>query len=484
MSHAPPFPPAWQKYVDASIARLWSRVAGLLSSSGTLPVPQFVDPQDSTGFASNTNTGQTANNVPAGSGPILTTDEANRRMVGKLGASTTMQYLSEDLGSVGFNPANLDLNGHALTVVLPFITLHTGGTVATVVAITPLFPGGGRREQLSTSDIVSWTPFILNTSGLPGTSPVPTRILDTSADVGSWIMDQTDANPHIVDLSRPIDPAVASSPPFTVGDGYRIVRPGRLPVVVAPDPSDTVGGGTLVFEHAQIVHTGQQDPGVSSFSVQRLFFTQCSVTTVLYGCNLNDCYVSDGAQGTFIANIVAGAWIPNGTTDETGGQLNFLGGDTYVCGNLPFEIGETIYNSVFVSSNALGGGMQFQTIRNGNPGIELGQGGQLQAFGLLWGKGNGGVGLQIDPGGIFNINSSGGLNTPNLTGAVKDFGFLFDGTVLTVARAWNDATGAYTEAGGPATRQTTWANYALAIAGGGFGLNVHCVQALSGISTL
>lgn len=50
-----------------------------------------------------------------------------------------------------------------------------------------------------------------------------------------------------------------------------------------------------------------------------------------------------------------------------------------------------------------------------------------------------------------------------------------------VARAIDPATGIVTEAGAPATRATTWANYQGTIAGGGFDFQAHCVEANSAI---
>jgi hypothetical protein len=95
---------------------------------------------------------------------------------------------------------------------------------------------------------------------------------------------------------------------------------------------------------------------------------------------------------------------------------------------------------------------------------------------LVWGNGNAGTGVAMEPGATLVVPDEVG-KVPSVTGTGGDFGFVnVNGATITVGRAFNDPTGAYTEAGGPATRATTWANFAAAIGGGGFGFQAHCVQ--------
>jgi hypothetical protein len=93
---------------------------------------------------------------------------------------------------------------------------------------------------------------------------------------------------------------------------------------------------------------------------------------------------------------------------------------------------------------------------------------------LLWGSGNTGAGIAVAPGGALIVPAAVG-KIPTVTGAGGDFVFIGQngGANVSVARAWNDAVGAYTEAGGAATRATTWAHFAATIGAGGFGFQAH-----------
>lgn len=68
-------------------------------------------------------------------------------------------------------------------------------------------------------------------------------------------------------------------------------------------------------------------------------------------------------------------------------------------------------------------------------------------------------------------NDGATANTPLLTELTIAGANDFKLVGKTVARAWDDTTGAYTEAGGVATRATTWAHLAGSIASGGFAGN-------------
>ena len=86
----------------------------------------------------------------------------------------------------------------------------------------------------------------------------------------------------------------------------------------------------------------------------------------------------------------------------------------------------------------------------------------------LWGSGNAQFGVQLDA----NRSMAYQTNVPTITGALGDFRL----ATATVSRAWDEAIGAYTEAGGPPTRLNTWANLAALIGAGGFGGNAHNVE--------
>ena len=88
---------------------------------------------------------------------------------------------------------------------------------------------------------------------------------------------------------------------------------------------------------------------------------------------------------------------------------------------------------------------------------------------------NGQIGMTVYPGATAIVPGT-APNIPTVTGTAGDFGFIpQQGTAgpVTVARAWNDAVGAYTEAGGVATRTTTWAHFVASIGAGGFDFQAH-----------
>jgi hypothetical protein len=446
------------------------------------PIALFVDPQQSTGFASNTNTGQTANNVPLGSGPILTTVENNRRMNvpnRSLAGNTTIAYLSEDTANVGVNFRLLSLAGFNLDFVGGLVPLDTGGTITTVTAIDSSVADGGQRERLQVSDFTDWTPFIVNVHSLGGTSPVFTRVQDLTRNATAWVASQEVGEVTFGHLSQPTTEDGANFSQFVVADAFRIVRPFRLPLEMAPTPL-TSGGGLVSFTNFQIHATGNTAEQPSTFFQPTPTWTQCSFDgPLLTGGQFNGCAFEDGMQGLFFGGFFAGVLLPNGGTDQVVGALN-IGGNLYVTGDSSFTIGATFYQTVFifsVSQVSPFDGIQIQSIANGLPGCNYDQGATLLLGGLMWGNGNTAQGLLVNPGASFIPE----VFTPNLFGSTpgtNDFAFLFNNTILTQARAWDDSVGAYTT-----LRTTSWANYDAAIAGGGFAHNAHCVQAIAGVST-
>jgi hypothetical protein len=117
-------------------------------------------------------------------------------------------------------------------------------------------------------------------------------------------------------------------------------------------------------------------------------------------------------------------------------------------------------------------------------GLTIRPGGTFSVLaGLLWGNGNEGHGVIIAPGTHVWLSQT--QTPPTITGQTGTRDFAFIGStgpdvpilqVFEVARAFSDATGAYTESGGPATRATTWANLLATIAGGGFFGHATCLE--------
>jgi hypothetical protein len=430
------------------------------------PIALFVDPQNASGKASNANSGQTVND------PILTTTENNARIraTAGLGSDITITYMSEDLGSEGFSTETLNYFGHTLTVNMPLVDVFQGTTISGVTRINPQAASGGQRQRLQVADFTDWTPYVINAHSLPGTSAFFTRVLDLSADVSAWIMSQETGEVHFGDVSRPVNNAMTSSPQFTIGDSYVIVRPGRLPI-----DTPTVNSGSLIINNG-LLHTVGLGPGsITSFTLNGFTANHCSIDgPLLFGGNFNDCTVTDGAQGLYIANLKAGGLLPNAGTDQQTGALNFSG-DVYVTGDSAFTVGGTFYEGIFIETGALGvetaTGIQIQDAGLGGAGIEPGfravGGGAQLILGLIWGNGNTDLGMELDPTGQLSLLTA---PTPNITGATQDFGYVANSLQVLSGRAWDDSIGAYT-----ALITCTWANFDKTIAGGGFGGNAHCV---------
>lgn len=130
-----------------------------------------------------------------------------------------------------------------------------------------------------------------------------------------------------------------------------------------------------------------------------------------------------------------------------GGEFIFQGPD--FTGEVPFASRNTANIGPFVE------------------GISISKG-KCSVTGKLWGGNNGDFGFAVGryPDTHVDWDTD---EAPNIVGASGDFTlFLFDGGGVSVARAWDEDNGVYTEAGGVATRATTWANFVALIGGGGF----------------
>lgn len=419
----------------------------------------FVDPQNSTGHASNANPGTAL-------APILNTAEVNRRFFfGQLTGNTTVTYLSEETGTVGLDLSTTDLETFNLTVNMPLIVTHTGGTLNVgTTAINPLAAAGGQRQTAHTTDIATFAPFAF--SGLGGASPNPQRLVDTVTGGTAWIV----SGAATASMSRPVDEAVSIADALTIGDAYKIQRGGLLPLANAPAPVSD--GGRLTFNNAIFTASSVGPAQITGFSTSPIVCNHCSwLGPVLFGGAFNDCYFAAGMQGNWSATIVAGVLLPNTNNDQQTGALNFSG-DTYVTGPSTLHLGATFYQGSSISPGfglaATSSGIQVQDC--GPPGIRVEQGATAFVQGLIWGNGNADVGILIVAGADLVVGV-----VPSVTGVAGDFAFLSINLERNTARAWNEGTDSYN-----AAIACTWANFNAGFPGG-FANNAHDVTGNSSI---
>lgn len=435
---------------------------------------RFIDPSNVSGLANDANSGATALL------PILTTAHLNSLLFFRsLTGDVTITYMSDDpIG--GLDLSTLDIGTFALTFQGTPQTLHTGGTLnAGTIAINH---NANQRQVAHTSDLASFNPFVHTTFG--GAAANPTRLIDNVTTSSAWIV--TDATPVAPSLTQPVNPD-GTIGTLTIGDAYRIVRGSILTLEDTSSPSFELNGQVTFNDFA--FDLGSVGPNVGSglhqgsSGFQPVAFNRCSfLDTANVSGSYSDCAFMFGASGNGTIFLAAGLYVSNSSTGEMNGSLA-LGGNCYVAQptvNSIFECGGVLIANLFIFEQfgVASGGIQIQdSIADG---ISIRQGACLLGQALIWGSGNAGVGVIVGPAAAAAIGSSGLI--PSVTGAMGDFAFRLAGNVkIQVARAWNDATGAYTEAGGPATRATTWANFTAAIGAGGFALNAHCVQGASSL---
>lgn len=270
---------------------------------------------------------------------------------------------------------------------------------------------------------------------------------------------------------------------LTIGDSYRIQRGGILTLSIATGFLNNPGltGGFVTFNDFAF-------SGISfGNTLSATTFQRCSFeNNILTASVCLDCFVGAGALilGYTAAStlvVQAGLLVTTGTDSWSGFML--LANDVYITGlglvldqqtgyaNVALGVstivgagGIQLHDNTFLPTGPQGALTFLLTSNIGNPLGLLGE----EAPALIWGNGNSGVGVAIGPGATGGVSAS---IVPTVTGTLGDFGFIGQngGAVVAVARAWNEPVGAYTEAGGVATRTTTWAHFAGAVGAGGFG---------------
>lgn len=410
----------------------------------------FVDPANSTGFASDSNTGANATNTPPGTGPILTTLHANTLVFNRfLTSNRTIAFMSDDTSGIAFDTMTLDQNLGSLTVAGTPQIQHTGGTLNTgTITINPTAGGGGQRQVVHTSDLVSFAPFIPGAGG-----HIAYWVHDTATNGSAWVMSAT--TPASPSMTRP---AIGNSTgTLTIGDAYTVQRGSVL----------VVAGQFVSYQDLEI----SGDTGVGGND-----YIRCAVNSVTLESQYDNCYINRPfIDGTIFVNA-------GGANVASSDKANIVAAsDVYFTNSSLFIDPQHFLIEV---QAGFGAGIQVQDMAQSGLTVltswDASRNIVFGAGGFIWGNGNGGVGIAINTGATITVDH---VQPPTVTGAGGDFVFLSagGGATTAVARAVIVATGAYTEAGGPATRATTWANFATAIGGGGFGFQAHYAEGNSAI---
>jgi len=416
----------------------------------------YVDPADQTGNASDGNPGTDP------SAPIATTAHLNAvNFFGRLTANTLIQYLSDDASGTPVVVEYLDVGDFTLTIAQTRQVLHTGGTLnAGTVAINP---AAKQAQIVHTSDLASFAPYVVTQNG--GASTYGVRVTDTTTGAGAWIMSAATAA-----APKTTRPLLNGSPgALTIGDGYTLTRGGRLRLALQGPP--VFASGSIVIQDCAF---DLDSGGPGGLNVD---YIRCSyVGAIAVGGNLIDCFAQNDMVETFAGPI---EMTSGGGLITTGGGVWTssceLGGDLYVTGK-GLRIGGDFLASPFFAVGGPGAGVQVQDcsadaiVFYESFSVALATGSSNP---LLWGTGNTGVGLVVAAAQGVGVSSQ---VPPTVTGTGGDIAFIGPANTGLVQVARAAVNGQYTEAGGPATRATTWANFAAAIGSGGFNFQAHDVE--------
>jgi hypothetical protein len=456
------------KRLEALVALLMGRRGGGGGTFARTDLPYttiYVDPQDETGNASNTNPGTSP------SLPIATTAHLNAvNFFGNLTANTTIEYLSEDTSGTGFQISTLDLGPFSLTINMERVSVHAGGTLdAGTVAIDP---EGNQAQIVHTSDIATFAPYVVTQLG--GAATYPVMVLDTTTLASAFVV--SDAAPAAPKCSRALleDGTIGA---LTIGDGYTLTRGGQLTLSMQPAPLyANVAGSSITFNDVAFTANSGGIYGASPLA------NRCSFMNVNTSWTMTGCFCQAGTFEVVAGplSMVGGVLVTTG--DDTWSGSFELGGDVYVTGR-GFQIGGDFFANVFfiAPDHAEGEGVQFQDNQDNGlivynaSSLVIGAGATQSLF---WGTGNVQAGLVVFAGQSAAVASN---RPPIVTGLVSDFAFFGPAGADYVMVARAAVLGEYSEAGAPATRATTWSNFAATVGAGGFGFQAHDVESNSAL---
>lgn len=423
----------------------------------------FIDPANVSGVASDLNTGATDNNVPPGSGPIRTTAHLNALVFQRVMINNTfVNYMSNDASGVELLLNTLEYADFVLTATGTF----QQSAATTAVAVTDVNETTNQRETITFG--IDPTPFILTAlGGTGGTNPFYVKVVGGANDgTIAWIVKSAGVNQAFC------------STPVNTGDSKGTISPGDT--LVIGRGSDIEIGSDVATNLLSAVNFNIVDSGEGLADVYE--FTNCSLPNGFSAtASLTNCFVV--GLFAFYVGIQFGVYVsthdPTFNTYDSSVALSLSSG-VYVTG---FGIlvnpsyGHTVVTfgdfangrgaGFFDCTSTIGAIVVQAPMAAAGPGVRGNQA-------LIWGLGNTGAGIVIGPGATLVVPA--GSEVPIITGTGGDFAFVGQngGALVTVARAWNDAAGAYTEVGGVATRTTTWAHLFTTISpGGGFDFQAH-----------
>lgn len=415
-----------------------------------------VDPSNISGHANDLGPGTSA-------APLLTTAELNRRLVTTIPSSNgaqidlTVTWLGDQLA--GDAPLDMSqLRGTSLIIEIfgtPTV-LHSGTLTSGTIAINPSASGGGQAQVLEDTalGINGWAPYVGYYARIVGGPRAGTTVYITKSLPGT----------SSAKVARPTSAGFAAGSMLS-GDSYQIVRPTNL----------TFGHISPQTQGSYIEFTDftYNEPNPSTFGIGSTFISNGNVF-FMNRCTAGGSLVADSIQlfNCWTVGITATRVTMQGgvylTTQTSQIGLLALSSDVYIT-NDGLLLGPSNIQAITFSPG-YGAGVQFQDCAASAISVFAGTVATSidpNNHPLLWGTGNGfGNGLTavfVYPGSHFVVQQS---VPPTVTGPNGDWQV---GVYNTACRAWNEATGLYTNQ--IATR--TWANFYAAIGSGGFGGNAH-----------
>jgi len=412
----------------------------------------WVDPQNESGRASDTNNGTSDLT------PFLTTERLNRVLFfGLLTGNTTITYMSDDTVGAFVDISFVNLDSYTLEFVGTWQVVHTGGTLVT--GTTAQNPEENGRQIVKTSDLAAhdWLSFIWSALDVGGTSAFPVALVDTVTHAMAWIVSPGTAV-NTVNTAAPKN-ANFSAGTLTVGNGYELVRGSFLAVRSAQS------GPEWAQSPAQFVNFTFRDTTTFGPNVRT---DVCGWTnTPSTSFTARNCYLGAGIQTTNPSGstpCLIGGVLVTTVGDACAGALQMTD-DLYVTG-----YGMTIDAAAYAGVQIITGYIATPTVQfqdcTGPAGIVAlttttigapdAAGGGTE--GLVWGTGNH-YGLLVGPGATVVLSGNENF-APLVTGTTQDFGFYTPvaGTISTSARYWVD-TGSPPSGWSDPPFTTQWDNF-------------------------
>lgn len=459
----------------------------------------------------NADTGNDANNGLTSGTALQTHAELYRRIKGKIvlpppnAAAFDNRILTVHLLSdlPDTDPVNIDC------LIGQDVNIHYKGGVkstlrsGTITSIVAMNPGSNQAFQMTDSALPgTWTDLLAQRIRITTAGARINTIMWVAKDLGTkQCRTSTPAIPSIyypasiADYGESVQflsDVFATSP--QIGDAYVVEQ---LFTLTVGSVCIKGSGSGPNFWYPSIAFTELEVRGDNVFITQLsngfVFYNSIKMLSLIALKDheesvFNNCYIGSGifAEANILGSFINAGLI--GSQNVTN-NLGIIGGGGAVALNIDVMLQGTgirgyniriqsacVFDSIAsLTSSSHGvdvGRTQVHTSQElgiAGGGITLGRTQTLQHDNniRLWGSGNEGFGVHVQPGCMFK-----GRLIPTITGTLGDFGLAH----ATTARAFDEATGAYTTA-----RAATWTNLNGTIAGGGLASNAHNVPAAAHI---